>query len=257
MIVSLHFHGFYFYKIGKDGDIITCIYKHIAVEKPRSAATKEFQNSAVFEADEGKINIAFASYSYGISVFTYDIERNTLAPLCELDPKVFPDMHDPLSGIKNTVFGIASKDRFIYGGITPGNNRFRERFQSVNWEKYDKRGIIYGPHDRLSEEHYHLELPSADKPEYVGVIAGDPSPSFLCTVEGYLLFNLDKQGIGMAKIEDDGKLTYIGRALEDSDGRMLTYRIHYDGELLYTSYKMPIPDAEKPPVFRIYRVIFD
>ena len=154
----------------------------------------------------------------------------------------------------NTVFGLTSKGNFVYGGISPGNNRFREKYKDVDWNRYDKRGIVYGPHDRLEEEHYHLELPNADKPEYVGAIMGDPAPSFLCTVDSYLLFNLDKQGLGVAKIENDGKLSYIGRALEDSDGRMLTYRIHFDGEFLYTSYKMPVSSAGKPPVFRIYKV---
>ena len=99
-----------------------------------------------------------------------------------------------------------------------------------------------------------MELPNADKPEYIGVIAGDPSPSFLCTAGNHLFFNLDKQGLGIARIENDGALTYIGRALEDRDGRMLTYRIHFDGEFLYTSYKMPVPSVDKPPVFRIYKV---
>ena len=99
-----------------------------------------------------------------------------------------------------------------------------------------------------------MELPDGDKPEYIGVIAGDPSPSFLYTAGNHLLFNLDKQGLGVAKIENDGKLVYIGRALEDPDGRMLTYRIHFDGEFLFLSYKMPVPSAEKQPVFRIYKV---
>ena len=99
-----------------------------------------------------------------------------------------------------------------------------------------------------------MELPDIDKPECYGAHAGDPAPSFLCTAGDHLLFNLDKQGLGIAKIESDGKLTYIGRALEDPDGRMLTYRIHFDGEFLYAAYKMPIPNADKPPVFRIYRV---
>ena len=254
LIVSFHFHGFYIYKINNDADIISCISKHVAEEKPRTARAIEFQNSEVFEVGTSKINIAFASYSYGITVFTYDIEDNRLSLCCELSPKDIPDMYDPESGIKNTVFGVASKGSFIYGGITPGNNLFREKYKDVDWNRYDKRGIIYGPHDRLSKEYYHLELPCADKPEYIGVIGGDLSPSFLCTVGDYLLFNLDKQGLGIAKIENDGKLTYIGRALEDRDGRMLTYRMHFDGEFLYTSYKMPIPNADKPPVFRIYRV---
>ena len=254
LIVSFHFHGFYIYKISNDADIISCIFKHILVEKPRSASTREFQNSTVFEAEKNKINIAFASYLYGISVYTYDMENNLLSPCGELDPKVFCDMKDSKTGIQNTVFGLTSKGNFVYGGISPGNNRFRERYKDVDWNRYDKRGVIYGPHDRLDEEHYHMELPNADKPEYIGAIMGDPSPAFLCTADNYLLFNLDKQGLGVAKIENDGKLTYIGRALEDPDGRMLTYRIHFDGELLYTSYKMPIPSTEKPPVFRIYKV---
>ena len=254
LIVSFHFHGFYIYKITKDADIISCIFKHILVDKPRSAATREFQNSTIFEVKKNKINIAFASYLYGISVFTYDMENNLLSPCDGLDPKVFRDMRDPKSGIQNTVFGLTSKGNFVYGGITPGNNRFREQYKDVDWNRFDKRGIIYGPHDRLRQEHYHLELPNADKPEYIGVIAGDPAPSFLCTADNHLLFNLDKQGLGVAKIENDGKLTYIGRTLEDPDGRMLTYRIHFDGEFLYTSYKMPVPSAEKPPVFRIYKV---
>ena len=254
LIVSFHFHGFYIYKISNDADIISCIFKHILEEKPRSAATREFQNSTIFEASNNKINIAFASYLYGISVFTYDMEKNLLYPRDGLDPKVFPDMYDPKSGIQNTVFGLTSRGSFVYAGITPGNNRFREQYKDVDWNRFDKRGVIYGPYERLGVEHYHMELPDSDKPEYIGVIAGDPSPSFLCTVDDYLLFNLDKQGMGVAKIQDDGRLTYIGRALEDSDGRMLTYRIHFDGELLYTSYKMPVPCEGKPPVFRIYKV---
>ena len=197
---------------------------------------------------------ACASYSYGITVFTYDLENNRLTPCCDLHPKTLPDMYDPVSGLKNTVFGITSKGDFVYGAITPGNNRFREKYQDVDWSRFDKRGIIYGPHDRLAKEHYHMELPDADKPEYIGVIAGDPAPSFLCTVDDHLLFNLDKQGLGVAKIEKDGRLTYIGRELEDPDGRMLTYRIHFDGEFLYLSYKMPVPSADKPPVFRVYKV---
>lgn len=253
LIVSLHFHGFYIYKISKNSDIISCIFKKILVEKPRSALSREFQNSEIFEVGKNKINIAFASYIYGISVFTYDMENNTLYPCGELNPKVFHDMHDPERGIRNTVFGLTAKGNFVYGGISPGNSRFKEIYKDVDWNRYDKRGVIYGPHDRLEEEHYHLELPNADKPEYIGAITGDPSPSFLCTVYDYLLFNLDKQGLGVAKIENDGKLTYIGRTLEDPDGRMLTYRIHFDGEFLYTSYKMPIPNEDKPPVFRIYK----
>jgi len=254
LIVSFHFHGFYIYKITDDADIISCIIKHVEVEKPRKATTREFQNSAVFEVETGKINIAFASYIYGISVFTYDLKENLLSSCCELDPKVFRDMQDLENGVRNTVFGLASKGNFVYGGISPGNNRFRERCQDVDWNRFDKRGIIYGPHNRLEEEYYHMELPNCDKPEYVGAITGDPAPSFLCTVGDHLLFNLDKQGIGIASIEKDGRLTYIGRVLEDPDGRMLTYRIHFDGEFLYTSYKMAVPNAEKPPVFRIYRV---
>ena len=99
-----------------------------------------------------------------------------------------------------------------------------------------------------------MELPDSDKPECYGACRGDPAPSFLCTVGDHLLFNLDKQGLGIARIEKDGKLTYIGRTLEDPDGRMLTYMIRFDGEFLYMSYKMPLPVAGKPPVFRIYRV---
>ena len=254
LIVSLHFHGFYIYKIRNDGEIISCVFKHIAEEKPRTARAIEFQNSAVFETGSGKINIAFASYIYGITVFTYDPSENLLVPCCALNPKVFPDMHDPETGVKNTVFGLTSKDSFVYGGISPGNNRFREKYRDVNWSRFDKRGIIYGPHDRLASEHYHMELPACDKPDYIGVIAGDPAPSFLCTVGDHLLFNLDKQGLGIARIERSGQLTYIGRALKDPDGRMLTYRIHFDGEFLYTSYKMPVPQADKPPVFRMYRM---
>ena len=265
LIVSLHFHGFYIYKISNDGDIISCIYKYIVEEKPRTARAIEFQNSAVFEADAGKINIAFASYSYGITVFTYDLAQNLLSPCCDLNPKTLPDMYHAESGMKNTVFGIASKGSFVYGGITPGHSRFYETYKDadpkrveklkkVDWSRFDRRGVIYGPHNRLAEEHYHMELPDIDKPECYGAHAGDPAPSFLCTAGDYLLFNLDKQGLGIAKIESDGKLTYIGRALEDPDGRMLTYRIHFDGEFLYTVYKMPIPNADKPPVFRIYRV---
>lgn len=254
LIVSLHFHGFYIYKIHAGADIISPAFQHIEVEKPRSATTKEFQNSVVFEAERGKINIAFASYIYGISVFTYDLASHSLSACCELNPKVFPDMHDAESRVKNTVFGLTSKGSFVYGGISPGNNRFREKYKDVNWKRFDKRGIIYGPHNRLEQEHYYMELPNGDKPEFIGVIAGDPAPSFLCAAGNHLLFNLDKQGLGIARIENDGKLTYIGRTLEDPDGRMLTYRIHFDGEILYTSYKMPVPDADHPPVFRMYKV---
>ena len=254
LIVSLHFHGFYIYKITGDADIISCVLKHIEVEKPRSAVTREFQNSAVFEAEEGKINIAFSSYIYGISVYTYDIQNNLISLCSELDPEVFPDMRDRKSGVRNTVFGLTAKGDFVYAGISPGNNRFREQFKGIDWKRFDKRGIIYGPHQRLEEEHYHMELPDCDKPEFIGVIAGDPAPSFLCTAGDHLLFNLDKHGIGIAKIENDGRLTYIGRALEDADGRTLTYRIGFDGEFLYASYKMPLPTADKPPVFRMFRV---
>ena len=265
LIVSFHFHGFYIYKISDDADIISCIFKHIVEEKPRTARAIEFQNSAVFEAEAGNINIAFASYSYGITVFTYDLENNLLSPCCDLNPKALPDMYDAESGMKNTVFGITSKGNFVYGGITPGHDRFyetykdadpkrAEKLKKVDWSRFDRRGVIYGPHNRLAEEHYHMELSDIDKPECYGAFAGDPAPSFLCTAGDYLLFNLDKQGLGVAKIENDGKLTYIGRTLEDPDGRMLTYRIHFDGEFLYTSYKMPIPNEDKPPVFRIYKV---
>ena len=265
LIVSLHFHGFYIYKISNDSDIISCIYKYIVEEKPRSASAIEFQNSVVFEMEDGRIHIAFASYGYGITVFTYDPENNRLSPFCDLDPKTLPDMYDAESGIKNTVFGIASKGNYVYGGITPGHYRFYttykdadpkrvEKLKHVDWYRYDRRGILYGPHNRLSEEYYHMELPDTDKPECYGAHEGDPAPSFLCTIDDHLLFNLDKQGLGIAKIEKDGTLTYIGRDLEDPDGRMLTYRIHYDGEFLYTSYKMPVPHADIPPVFRIYKV---
>jgi hypothetical protein len=43
LIVSFHFHGFYIYKINKDADIISCIFKHILVEKPRSASTRTWR----------------------------------------------------------------------------------------------------------------------------------------------------------------------------------------------------------------------
>ena len=254
LIVSMHFHGFYFYKISNTADILCCILKYIEIEKPRSTSTREFQNSTIFEVDGKKINIAMASYKNGISVYTYDLEDNCVSTCCELNPEVFPDMYDVETGVRNTVFGLTAKGNFVYGGITPGNNRFREQYKNVDWKRFDKRGIIYGSHNRLSEEYYHMELPDEDKPKYVGVIAGDPSPSFLCTAGSYLLFNLDKQGLGIARIEDDNKLTYIGRTLEDPDGRVLTYRIHYDGEFLYTSYKMPVANAEIPPVFRVFKV---
>lgn len=254
LIVSMHFHGFYFYKISNTADILCCILKYIEIEKPRSTSTREFQNSTIFEVDGKKINIAMASYKNGISVYTYDLENNCVSTCCELNPEVFPDMYDVETGVRNTVFGLTAKGNFVYGGITPGNNRFREQYKNVDWKRFDKRGIIYGSHNRLSEEYYHMELPDEDKPKYVGVIAGDPSPSFLCTAGSYLLFNLDKQGLGIARIEDDNKLTYIGRTLEDPDGRVLTYRIHYDREFLYTSYKMPVANAEIPPVFRVFKV---
>ncbi|MBO5252365.1 MAG: hypothetical protein J6C51_00290 [Clostridia bacterium] len=254
LIVSMHFHGFYFYKISNTADILCCILKYIEIEKPRSTSTREFQNSTVFEVDGKKINIAMASYKNGISVYTYDLEDNCVSTCCELNPEVFPDMYDVETGVRNTVFGLTAKGNFVYGGITPGNNRFREQYKNVDWKRFDKRGIIYGSHNRLSEEYYHMELSDEDKPKYIGVIAGDPSPSFLCTAGSYLLFNLDKQGLGIARIEDDNKLTYIGRTLEDPDGRVLTYRIHYDGEFLYASYKMPVANAEIPPVFRVFKV---
>jgi hypothetical protein len=208
----------------------------------------------VFEVNAEKINIAMASYKNGISVYTYDLTDNRVSFCCELNPEVFSDMYDAETGVRNTVFGLTAKGNFVYGGITPGNNRFREQYKNVDWKRFDKRGIIYGSHNKLSEEYYHMELPDEDKPEYVGVIAGDPSPSFLCTAGSYLLFNLDKQGLGIARIEDDNKLTYIGRTLEDPDGRVLTYRIHYDGEFLYASYKMPVANAAIPPVFRVFKV---
>ena len=257
LIVSLHFHGFYIYKITNDADIISCVFKHISVEKPRSAASREFQNSVVFETGDGKINIAFSSYLYGISVFTYDTENDLLSPCCELYPEVFSDMRDPKSGVKNTVFGIAAKGDFVFGGISPGNNRFREQFKDLDWSRFDKRGIIYGPHNNLENEHYHMEIPDEDKPEYIGVIAGDPAPSYLCVMENYLLFNLDKQGLGVARIEKDNKLRYLGSVLDDRKGRMLTHRMHYDGESLFLSFKMPVPSADCPPVFRGYFVCFD
>ena len=76
-----------------------------------------------------KINIAIASYSFGITVFTYDLKDNRISKCCELSPKDIPDMYDPESNIKNTVFGLTSKGNFVYGGITPGNNRFREKYK--------------------------------------------------------------------------------------------------------------------------------
>lgn len=100
-----------------------------------------------------------------------------------------------------------------------------------------------------------MELPEEDKPTFIGAIAGDPAPSFLCVAGNHLLFNLDKQGLGIARIESDGKLTYMGRALEDPCGRQLTYQLHFDGEFLYASYRNPLPNAEKPPVFRMYTCI--
>lgn len=265
LIVSLHFHGFYIYKITNDSDIISCVYKYIVEDKPRTARAIEFQNSAVFELETGKINIAFASYLYGITVFTYELENNRLTPCCDLNPKVFPDMYDSESNVKNTVFGITTKGNFVYGGITPGHYRFYETYENadservrkiknVDWNRFDKRGIIYGPHNKLAEEHYHMELPDVDKPESYGAFEGDPAPSFLCTAGNHLLFNLDKQGLGIARIENDGKLKYIGRALEDADGRTLTFRMHFDGDCLYASYKMYTHAVDKPHVFRIFKV---
>lgn len=254
LIVSLHFHGFYVYKLTGDTDILTCAFKYIEVEKPRSSGTKEFQNCAVFKIGEHKLNIAFASYNNGISVYTYDLKKNSVTPHGELHPKTFPDMVGRIKGEKNTVFGLASKGNFVYGGLSTGNNRFRENFQHIDWARFDKRGIIYGPQDHLEEEHYHMELPEEDKPKFIGVIAGDPAPSFLCTAGDYLLFNLDKQGLGVAKIGPDNKLTYIGRALEDPEGRQLTYQLHFDGEFLYTSYRDLVENEKNPPVFRMYRL---
>ena len=256
LIVSLHFHGFYIYRLSHDADFFTCVNKYILCEKPRTASAREFQNSMVIETGPEKINIAFAAYIYGIRVFTYDMENNVLSSCSELNPWVFPNMRDDKTGAKNYVFGITTRDDFVYGGISPGNKRFSEKYKDVDWNRLDRRGILYGRHDKLAEEYYHMELPDADKPGYIGVIAGDPGPSFLCTAGDYLLFNLDKQGLGIAKIEKDNTLTYIGRTLEDPDGRMLTYRMHFDGEILYTSYKMPIPEQGKPPVFRMYKVKF-
>ena len=254
LIVSLHFHGFYIYKLRDDAELLSCIFKYIEVERPRSTKTREFQNCAIFEGEPGKINIAMASYKFGIHTYTYDLEKNCLVSCGELNPLAFPDMKDPETGAMNTVFGLAAKGNFVYGGISPGNNRFRERYQEVDWKRFDKRGIIYGPQERLEEEHYHLELPDCDKPAYIGIIAGDPAPSFLCVAGDYLLFNLDKQGLGMAKIEKDGKLTYKGRTLEDPQGRQLTYQLSFDGEFLYTSYRDLLENEEKPPVFRMYRM---
>ena len=124
LIVSLHFHGFYIYEI-TDDEIISCVCKHIEEEKPRKATTREFQNCAVFDAEDGKINISFASYLYGICTYTYDKRAKAISYCCELNPKAFPDTYDPKSGVTNTVFGLTSKGGFVYGGITPGNNRFR------------------------------------------------------------------------------------------------------------------------------------
>ena len=253
LIVSLHFHGFYIYEI-TDDEIICCVCKHIEEEKPRKATTREFQNCAVFDAEDGKINISFASYLYGICTYTYDKRAKAISYCCELNPKAFPDTYDPKSGVTNTVFGLTSKGGFVYGGITPGNNRFREQFKDVDWHRFDKRGVVYGPHDNLAEEHFLMKIPDCDKPEYIGAIAGDPAPSFLCTVGDFLLFNLDKQGVGIARIGDDGKLQYVGRALADPDGRQLTYQLRYDGEFLYASYKTPVPEDGKPPVFCLYKV---
>lgn len=254
LIVSLHFHGFYIYKLTEDEEILTCLYRHIEIEKPQRTRTREFQNSAVFEKAAGKINIAFASYRYCISTYTYDLEENTVTPCCELSPEAIPHMKDAQSVEKNKVFGLAAKGNFVYGGVSPGNHLFREQYKRVDWSRFDQRGIVYGPHDRLIEEHYHLPLPDADKPKFIGVIAGDPAPSFLCVAKDYLLFNLDCQGLGIAKIEADGRLTYMGRALEDPCGRQLTYRLHFDGEFLCASYKMPIPDGKNPPVFRMFEM---
>lgn len=251
LIVSLHFHGFYIYKI--DGTALSCLFKHIEIEKPRGASTIEFQNCAVFEQKPNKIHLAFASYNNGISTFIYDLKENTLTRGGELHPSLFPDTVESLKGAKNTVFGLTAKGNFVYGGLSTGNKRFREQFKDLDWARYDKRGIIYGPHDRLEEEHYQMVLPECDKPLFIGAIAGDPAPSFLCTAEDYLLFNLDKQGLGIAKIGEDGKLTYLGRALEDPDGRQLTYHLHYDGQFLHTSYKV-IPEGPLQPVFRMFTV---
>ena len=255
LIVSLHFHGFYVYKLTEDDRVLSCIYKYVEIEKPRRTSTREFQNSVIFEVEERKIHIAMASYAFGINVYTYDLENNCLTPCGELNPKtVLPHMQDAPSAGKNKVFGLAAKGSFVYGGVSPGNNLFREQYKDLNWDKLDHRGILYGPHDRLAEEHYHLPLPESDKPAFIGVIAGDPAPSFLCVAKDHLLFNLDKQGLGIAEIGADGKLTYVGRALEDPEGRQLTHCLCFDGEFLYASYKMPVADPQNPPVLRIYRV---
>ncbi len=254
LIVSLHFHGFYIYKLTENDQILTCLYRHIEIEKPRRTRTREFQNSTVFEKEAGKINIAFASYRYCITTYTYDLEENTVCPCCELSPAAIPHMKDAQSVEKNKVFGLAAKGSFVYGGVSPGNHLFREQYKSVDWSRFDQRGIVYGPHDRLNEEHYHLPLPDADKPKFIGVIAGDPAPSFLCVARDHLLFNLDCQGLGIAKIEADGRLTYKGRTLQDPCGRQLTYRLSFDGEFLCASYKMPIPDGKNPPVFRMFEM---
>ena len=252
LIVSLHFHGFYIYKLTGDSTVLSCIYKYVETEKPRSASIREFQNSAVFEMEDGKINIAMASYSYGITVYTYDLAKNCITPRAELSPKVLPPLQDAPPKGKNKVFGLTAKGRFVYGGVSPGNNLFREQYKELDWEKLDQRGILYGPHDRLTEEYYHLPLPAQDKPAFIGVIAGDPAPSFLCVAEDHLLFNLDKQGLGIAKIEADGKLTYVGRELEDSEGRQLTHCLCFDGDYLFAAYKMPVADPAKPPVLRLF-----
>ena len=73
-------------------------------------------------------------------------------------------------------------------------------------------------------------------------------------MENYLFFNLDKQGLGVAKIEDGGKLRYIGSILDDRKGRMLTHGMQIDGDTLLLSFKKPIPDADTPPVLRAYYV---
>ena len=115
LIVSLHFHGFYLYKICDNTEILSCILKHIEIEKPKSTTTREFQNSMVFEVNAEKINIAMASYKNGISVYTYDLTDNRVSFCCELNPEVFPDMYDAETGVRNTVFGLTAKGNFVYG----------------------------------------------------------------------------------------------------------------------------------------------
>lgn len=252
LIVSLHFHGFYIYRLN-DCDILRLVATHIETEKPRRANTREFQNSVVVSADDTHIKMAFACYLFGIGVYDFNTKSASLTFSGGLNQNLFPHMSTPSPhSTGHTVYGIAGHAGWVYGGVSTGHNRFREAYQTVDWNVFDHRGVLYGPADKTTGEQYLMELPNEDKPTYTGMLGGDPAPAYLCVAEPYLLFNLDKEGIGVAEIQKDGKLTYLGRTLEDAEGRALSHNLQFDGQWLYAAYRHPLGEENIPPVFRIF-----